>query len=65
MYKGVTYSSANITEHLPQANGEDIAYSDIYLKIAIRNNSFYANKSPRLASYKILSSPFDTKRSTI
>jgi hypothetical protein len=65
MYKGVTYSSTNITEHLPQANGEDIAYSDIYLKIAIRNNSFYANKSPRLASYKILSSPFDAKRSTI
>lgn len=64
-YKGVVYASTNITEHLQRSNGEDIAYSEIYLKIAIRNNSFYSNKSPKLASYKILSSPFDLKRSTI
>lgn len=65
LYKGVVYSSANVTEHLARVNGEDVAFSEIYLKVAIRNNSFYPNKSPKLSLYKILSSPFDTKRSTI
>lgn len=63
--KGVVYADTGVTEHQSTSNGSLISYSDIYIKIAIRNNSFYGNKSPRLDSYRLLVSPVNLELSTI
>ena len=63
--RGVVFLSTSATEHSAKANGGEISYSDIYVKIAIRNNSFYGNKSPRLDSYRLLTSPVNPGISTI
>jgi len=62
--KGIVYSSTGVTEHSSKTNGNEISYSDIYVKITIRNNSFYGNKSPRLDSYRLLTSPVNLSIST-
>lgn len=55
-YKGVIYRDSNVTEHEQSFQGEQISYSLIFLKVAIRNNSFYNNKSPKLDYYRVMSS---------
>jgi hypothetical protein len=55
-YKGVVYTNSNTTEHEAEFSGEGISYSLLFLKVVIRNNSFYNNKSPKLDFYRVLTS---------
>lgn len=55
-YQGVTFLSTNVTEHKISLGSDVVHRSDLFIKIVIRNNSFYGNKTPKLASYKLLAS---------
>jgi hypothetical protein len=59
---GVNYISNNITEHTIEVGIDRVESSDIFLKIAIRNNSFFTNKTPKIESYKLLTSAVDPNK---
>lgn len=59
---GVDYISNNITEHEIEVGIDRVERSDIFLKIIIRNNSFFTNKTPKLDSYKLLTSAVDPNK---
>jgi len=60
--RSTIYLSSGATEH-PKSEGiETIAYSNIFMKISIRNNSFETSKTPKLNFYKILTSSLDRNK---
>jgi hypothetical protein len=58
----VTTLNTNVLETPSVKGSEQIDYSLLYLKVAIRNNSFYPNKTPKLASYRVLASSVDASK---
>lgn len=60
--KDITTLSTNVTEHDVTVGAEAIFRSELFVKITIRNNSFYNNKTPKLASYKLLVSSVDSNK---
>lgn len=60
--KDIVTLSTNVTEHKTTVGAEAVFRSELFIKIAIRNNSFYNNKTPKLASYKLLASSVDSSK---
>jgi len=58
----ITYLNSGVTEHTIEQGIDIILYSDIYIKIAIRNNSFESSKTARLNYYKLLMSSVNEDR---
>lgn len=54
--KDITYLPNGSTEHPATVGAEKIESSDLFVKIAIRNNSNQSNRTPKLDSYKLLTS---------
>lgn len=61
-YQDIVFLDTNVTEHSIDAGSETVFESDLFVKITIRNNSFYDNKTPKLASYKLLASSVDSDK---
>lgn len=60
--RGVSYDSTGLTEHSVEHRGERIEKSDVFLKIAIRNNSFSSSVTPKLTSYRLLTASVNPDR---
>jgi len=55
----IIYLPDGTTEHPIKRGINDVEKSDLFLKIAIRNNSRSSNRTPKLKSYKLLVSSID------
>lgn len=58
----LTYLSNNITEHTLDRGTDTVENSDLFLKVAIRNNSVFRNKTPKLKSFGVLVSSIDSSK---
>lgn len=58
----ITYLSSGTTEHSIKKGIETIETSDVFIKIAIRNNTTFINKTPKLDSYRLLVSSVDSDK---
>ncbi|RLF04390.1 MAG: hypothetical protein DRJ64_07010, partial [Thermoprotei archaeon] len=51
---GVVYLPNSTTQHKTKNGIDNVKRSDVFLKIAIRNNSRSTNRTPKLKSYKLM-----------
>lgn len=58
----IVYLPNGTTEHKITKGAQTIEMSDLFLKISIRNNSPFSNKTPKLNSYKILTSSVNSEK---
>jgi hypothetical protein len=59
---GITFLPTGVTEHPIKRGIETVESSDSYVKIAIRNNSIFINKTPKLDFYRLLVSSVDSNK---
>jgi len=57
-----TYLPNNVTEHTVDRGPDRVERSDVFLKVAIRNNSIFRNKTPKLEEYRLLASSIDSNK---
>ena len=56
------YLPNNVTEHTVDRGSDRAERSDLFLKVAIRNNSIFENKTPKLEEYQMLVSSIDSNK---
>jgi len=59
---GIVYLSNGSTEHPTTFGIESVENSDLFVKISMRNNSAFINRTPKLDFYKLLVSSVDSDK---